>query len=556
MADVTGTHAEPTTDARTKEGAGFFRRDLGFWPLLGLSVGNIIGSGWLFAAMLGSTIAGPAAIISWLIVTALILMIGTIYAELSAMHPESGGTVRYSAYSHGLYSAGIISFGAFLALVAGGGSEVTAVLTYLAHFWPGLLDSKTLQLTPFGTGLGIVLLIVFTGVALMGVRYVGKINLPWTAIKLAVPILTLIVVAVTAFHPGNFTAPHLGGFAPYGAAGIFAAIPLSGMMYAFGGFRNPLDLGHEGKNPRRHLPLVLFSAIGITALLYILLQIVWIGALPAHYLTKGWGNAILASPWATLAAGLNLTWLGIVLYADSVISPAGVSFVGINRSGRIMFSMGDKTQFFPNFLKRMSRQGVPFVALWITTGLSCLSMLLLHSWESMVAVLSVLIGIEYGIGAVAVIVLRGRGVTGRRFRAMTVIAPIAFMIAGLISYWSGWQYTRIGFPAIIVLGTLVYWVSHSRSKREAREFLGGAWLIPYIAVMLVLSWLGSYGGGMGVLPSPWDSVAAAIAALVFFFIGVWAGRWYTANDSWRNTVGAELMGQTPAGAEGQPEAAR
>ena len=531
-----------------------FRRHLGFWPLLGLSVGNIIGSGWLFAAMFGSTIAGPAAIISWLIVTALVLMIGTIYAELSAMHPESGGTVRYSAYSNGLYSAGIISFGAFLALIAGGGSEVTAVLTYMAHFWPVLLDPKTLQLTFFGTVLGIVLLIAFTGVALLGVRYVARINLPWTAIKLAVPILTLIVMAFAAFHPGNFAAPHLGGFAPYGAAGIFAAIPLSGMMYAFGGFRNPLDLGHEGSNPRRHLPLVLFSAIGVTALIYILLQIVWVGALPAHYLSKGWANAILASPWATLAGGLNLTWLGIVLYADSVISPAGVSFVGVNRSGRVMFSMGDKTRLFPNFMARLSRQGVPFIALWVTTGLSCLSIILLHSWQSMVAVLSVLIGIEYGIGAVAVIVLRGRGVTGRRFRGMVVIAPIAFMVAGLISYWSGWQYTRIGFPAIIVLGTLVYWVAHSRDKREAREFLGGVWLIPYLGVMLILSWLGSYGGGIGLLHSPWDSIAAAVAALVFFGIGVWAGRWYTANESWRETVGAELRGERPARAEVRPEA--
>ncbi|HEX4215291.1 MAG TPA: APC family permease [Candidatus Dormibacteraeota bacterium] len=526
-----------------------FRRHLGFWPLLGLSVGNIIGSGWLFAAMFGSSIAGPAAVISWLIVTALVLMIGTIYAELSAMHPESGGTVRYSAYSHGLYSAGIISFGAFLALVAGGGSEVTAVLTYLAHFWPMLLDSGTLMLTPFGTGLGIVLLIAFTGVALMGVRYVGRINLPWTALKVAVPLLTLGVFAFAAFHPGNFNAPHLGGFAPYGAAGIFAAIPLSGMMYAFGGFRNALDVGHEGSNPKRDLPLVLFAAIGLTAVIYILLQIVWIGALPGHDLAKGWANAILASPWATLAAGLNLTWMAVVLYADSVVSPAGVSFVGINRSARIIFSMGDRTQFFPTFMSRLSRRGVPWVALWLTTGLSCLSMILLHSWQSMVAVLSVLIGIEYGIGAVAVTVLRGRGVTGRRFRGMAVIAPVAFIIAGLITYWSGWEYTRIGFPAIIVLGTLVYWWSHARSRREAREFLGGVWLIPYLGVMMALSWLGSYGGGIALLHSPWDSIAAAIAALVFYAVGVRAGRWFTSDKSWRETVGSELSGE----ALGTPE---
>ncbi|MGH7919152.1 MAG: APC family permease [Candidatus Dormibacteraceae bacterium] len=533
-----------------------FRRRLGFWPLIGLSVGNIIGSGWLFAAMYGSSIAGPAAIISWLIVTALVLMIAAIYAELSAMHPESGGTVRYSAYSHGLYSAGIISFGSFLALVAGGGSEVTAVLTYLAHFWPSLVDAKTLALTPFGTGLGIVLLIVFTGIALIGVRLVAYINLPWTALKVAVPILTLFVFVFAAFHPGNFTAPRLGGFAPYGAAGIFAAIPLSGMMYAFGGFRNAIDVGGEGTNSKRDLPIVLFGAIGLTAVIYILLQIVWVGALPGHYLAKGWAEAILTSPWATLAAGLNLTWMGIVLYADSVVSPAGVTFVGVNRSGRVMFSMGDKTKFFPTFVSRLSRQGVPFVALWVTTGLSCLSMILLHSWQSMVSVLSVLIGIEYGIGAVAVTVLRGKGVTGRRFRGMAIIAPVAFIIAGLITYWSGWEYTRIGLPAIVILGTLVYWVSASRSKREAREFLGGAWIIPYMAVLLVLSWLGSYGGGIALLASPWDSVSAAVASLVFYVIAVKAGQWYTSHEVWNQTIRKELLGEGAGEEEEAPVANR
>jgi amino acid transporter len=250
-----------------------FRRQLGFWPLLGLSVGNIIGSGWLFAALLGSTIAGPAAIISWFIVTALVLMIGTIYAELSAMHPESGGTVRYSAYSNGLYSAGIISFGAFLALVAGGGSEVTAVLTYLAHFWPGLLDPKALQLTWFGTGLASCSSSPSPAWPCSGALHrTHQPSLDRDQAGGADPHTDRL--RLRRLPPRQLQRPSPGRLALYGAAGIFAAIPLSGMMYAFGGFPNARDLGHERSDPRRRLPPVLFSAIGITAVIYILLQVV------------------------------------------------------------------------------------------------------------------------------------------------------------------------------------------------------------------------------------------------------------------------------------------
>ena len=58
----------------------------------------------------------------------------------------------------------------------------------------------------------------------------------------------------------------------------------------------------------------------------------------------------------------------------------------------------------------------------------------------------------------------------------------------------------------------------------------------------VAGWLGSYGGGLGVLRSPWDSLSAAVLALIFYFIAVRAGQWYTSSQSWSRTIGAELKG--------------
>lgn len=70
-------------------------------------------------------------------------------------------------------------------------------------------------------------------------------------------------------------------------------------------------------------------------------------------------------------------------------------------------------------------------------------------------------------------------------------------------------------------------------KSSSRELLGGIWLVPYLGVILVVSLLGTYGGGLKVIPAPWDSILAGATALGFYFVGVRAGLWYTANDDWQ-----------------------
>ncbi|MDH4608448.1 amino acid permease [Pseudomonas sp. BN102] len=77
------------------------KRNIGSWSLMLTGLGSIIGSGWLFGAWHASAIAGPAAILAWIIGAVVVLAIALTYAEMGAMFPESGGMVRYARYSHG-----------------------------------------------------------------------------------------------------------------------------------------------------------------------------------------------------------------------------------------------------------------------------------------------------------------------------------------------------------------------------------------------------------------------------------------------------------------------
>jgi amino acid transporter len=67
------------------------QRNIGPIALLLTGLGSIIGSGWLFGAWRAAGIAGPAAIVAWVIGAVVILAIALTYAELGAMFPESGG---------------------------------------------------------------------------------------------------------------------------------------------------------------------------------------------------------------------------------------------------------------------------------------------------------------------------------------------------------------------------------------------------------------------------------------------------------------------------------
>src|SRR6185437_7421514 len=101
-------------------------------------------------------------------------------------------------------------------------------------------------------------------------------------------VLTIIVL-LFKFHPGNFS-PAGEGFMPGGIHGLFAALPAAGIIFAYSGFEQADQLAGEIKNPGRNLPLAIIIAVVIGTLIYTLLQVVLIGAMPANLISHGWLN--------------------------------------------------------------------------------------------------------------------------------------------------------------------------------------------------------------------------------------------------------------------------
>ena len=220
--------ASVTTTAKAPaeaSGSSDLRRSIGFWGLMFISLGSIIGSGWLLGALTAATVAGPASLISWVIGAFLLVVLALIFAELGGRYPVAGGTARFPYFAFGTLAGFTAGWAAYLSSVATAPIEVEASISYLGStHWAQqnlhlLHDNGTL------TGVGLLFatggMLFFTIINLLGAKLLAESNTIMVIWKFAVPVLTIVVVMILRFEISNFTAG--GGFAPYGVHGILAA---------------------------------------------------------------------------------------------------------------------------------------------------------------------------------------------------------------------------------------------------------------------------------------------------------------------------------------------
>jgi amino acid transporter len=513
--------------------SGQLKHELRFVDLLMASVGGIIGSGWLYGSWKGGFMAGPAADISWLIGGVAVLLIGLVFAELGGALPEAGAIVRYPQFSHGTFVSYIMGWGALIAYASVPPIEAEAAVQFMGYYWPAVYSNSAGALTTLGIFMAVAFMLLFFLINYFGVGIFGKTNTYWTWLKIAIPTLAVVVLFFGGhFDAANFTSH--GGFTPLGTSGIFAAVPLGGIVFAYLGFRQSLDLAGEAKNPQRDMPRAVIFSILIGVVLYLLLQTAWIGNVGAAQLAHGWAGTQkeFTAPFSDLSKFAGFGWLAVILLLDGIWSPAGTGNVYLASTSRVMFAMG-KNRYFPRFLLWVHpKTGVPLWALIFTVVIGLAFLLPLPSWSALVGLVSNATVFTYIIGPVSAAVLRKTMPNmPRPFKlgGMGFFAPAAFVVASLILYWSGWS---IDAPVALILlvGVLLYAYGVTTFAPDEQIYSwkyvkAGIWLVVYIIVMLVLTYIGSseFGAPHQIIPYGWDMLVVAVVSLVFFYWGVASG---------------------------------
>ncbi|NUS44504.1 MAG: APC family permease [Mycobacteriaceae bacterium] len=495
------------------------RRELGYPALTAIGFSNIVGSGWLFAAMYAAQAAGPAALLSWVGAGLLCALVALVMVELGATRPEGGGTVRWPLLASGRLVGTVIGWSALLS-VGGTAAEISAILRYTAHYLPWLYHGR--QLTVAGFGFAAAFSVLLTVLNWFGVAVFARLNSAITVLKIAIPLITCAALWVSGFHPGRLV-DH-GGFAPYGYAACLSALAGSGIVYSVNGFQAPLDFSGEARNPRRTVPIAVLSGIALALVMYLALQATFLFTVPDNLLGRGWRGVDFESPFGQLALILNLHWLAGVLYADAVLSPGGSAYVGVALNARHTYALA-KNGLLPRALMRINpRQGIPQRALLLNLAVILVFLLPFGGWQDIVSVMGDLYLLSYAASAVAAAILTEGPSDRAVVPGLRWIAPVSFVVSSEFVYWSGWHDLRIALPLVLVGLLLSLGLTREASRRELRDhFLEGAWIVVYLLMLLLLSWLGSFDGNH-MLAGPYDSVAVGVAALAIFICARTAGR--------------------------------
>ncbi len=491
-----------------------------------VSVGSIIGSGWLFGALYASQQAGPAALISWGLGAVFMITLALIHAELGAAYPVAGGTARFPHYSHGSTVGYAIGWLWWLGAATVAPIEVEAALQYFTHYvsWLTTTSGGETVLTAQGYAVAVVLMAIFTAVNIMGVRWLARSNTPITAWKIAIPLIALIALIATRFHGGNFHAA--GGFMPFGFHGVFSALATGGVIFAYQGFEQAIQLGGESQNPRRNVPLAVIGAMLLGVVVYVMLQVAFLGALEPNDLSHGWSKLAfhgLVGPFAGLASGVGLAWLAILLYIDAAVSPGGTGLLYVGTSARVSYAIS-RNGWWPAWFSRLSYRGIPLLATVLSFVIGILVFLPFPGWQKLVGFITAASSMSYGMACIALTALRKQEPERERpFRlpAAWLLSPFGFVVANLVVYWSGWP-TVWRLEVALGIGWLIFAACRAAgdaSRLPRLDLRGALWLPPYLVGMALISWLGRYDG-RSLIPFWWDIGVVAIFSVAVFALAI------------------------------------
>jgi amino acid transporter len=508
------------------------RREIGFIGLLWASAGSIIGSGWLFGAQKALIAAGPAAIISWGIGALAIFLLALTHAELGGMWPVSGGTARFPHYAFGGGAGASFGWFSWLQAATVAPIEVLAMITYGQHYsfasgWMKTTSGGTSVLTASGIVAAVILMAIFTSINFLGIRKLANTNSAATWWKVGVPLLTIFVLGIVNFHASNFTAAD--GFSPFGAKGVLAAVSTSGIIFALLGFEQADQLAGESARPKRDIPRAVIFSVIIGAVIYIALQVIFLGALPSSAIGHSWAHGAytqMTGPFAQLATLVGVGWLAAILYFDAIISPGGTGLIYTTSSSRVSYGLS-RNGYFPTAYEATDRRGVPWFGLVTAFVVGCVCFLPFPSWTSLVGLITAASVLMYAGAPLSLGAFRGQvPEASRPYRlpAGNVMAPLAFILANLIIYWSGLE-VLWKLAVCIVIGYVLIGISMAfDSQRPPLDWKSAQWLPVYLIGMGIISWQGQYSGGAvaapvntGHIPFWIDMLVVAAFSLVIYY---------------------------------------
>lgn len=410
-------------------------RGIGKWSLVALVINGVIGAGIFGLPANVYALAGTYSLLAFLVCALFIALLVLCFAEVASRFTETGGPYLYAHAAFGPVAGFQIGWLMWLTRLTGFAALCNLLVGYLGYFVPDA-DEGVLRAV-------IVTAIVsaLTFVNLIGIRPTALVNNLFTVGKL-IPLILFVAIGVFFLDPQSYSFASPPNHSDFSTAVLL-------LVFAFTGFEVALIPAGEVRDPRRHMPFALLTAIGVATLLYVLIQIVCIGTLPdlAH------SERPLADAGELFlgAAGASLITVG------ALVSIAGTLNTGMLAAPRLLFAMAEQGQLPRALAATHPRFHTPHVAILLSAAV----MLVFSLQATFIAALTIstiIRLITYAATCIALVKLRrDPNVAPATFtvRGGNIVAVAATVLSGwLLLNSSGKEVLLLAIAA--VLGLLLF----------------------------------------------------------------------------------------------------
>lgn len=292
-----------------------------------LGLGSIVGTGAFISIGIAAGVAGPTVVLAIAIAACLAACNGLSSAQLAADHPVSGGTYEYGYR----YLSPTFGFSAgWMFLWAKSASAATAALGLSGY----ALDMFGITTTTARVGLAIVAVAGITALVLGGMTRSNRVNAVIVTFTLVALAVFVVAGAPTALERSGSTLS--GMFS--GVTDVRALLEASALMFvAYTGYGRIATLGEEVIEPRRNIPRAIIVTLAISALLYVSVSLVAVGAVGAEPLARF--TAATAAPLEEAARTFSGPLLSGLLAAAAITAMLGVSLNLVLGLSRVVLAM-------------------------------------------------------------------------------------------------------------------------------------------------------------------------------------------------------------------------
>ncbi len=346
---------------------------LGLLDATMVGIGAMIGAGIFVLTGLAARIAGPAALLVFVLNGGVTLFTALSYAELASAIPKNGGGYAYIRETFSAPIAFVMGWTRWFTYMAAGALYALGFssnfIEFIHLYWGGLPAGPIWQV-----GYALLAVVSFVMLNALSTEASGGAETLVTLVKIGI-LIVFIFFGISAVSSATFfgidpgAAPTVSDFFSKGATKVLPAMGLT--FIAFQGYDLIATVTEEVENPKKNIPRAIFISLGVTVLIYLLVVGVAVGTLGAPRLGSAKEKAVVEAAISFMpdvaffgaSIGAALIAFGAVF---STISALNAVVIG---SSRVAYAMGREGQLPERLGNIHHKYGTPYSALMASAAI-------------------------------------------------------------------------------------------------------------------------------------------------------------------------------------------